>query len=67
MRSVEVEVGFLPSMGQRAFTGAGRIFSLWMKWRREKARPHPNLLPREKESGRAARCMIGGELAHDSL
>ena len=31
----------------------------------EKARPHPNLLPREKESGRAARCMIGSVLAHN--
>ena len=33
----------------------------------EKARPHPDLLPQEKESGRAARCIIGSELAHDNL
>ena len=29
--------------------------------------PHPGLLPPEKESGRAARRVIGGALAHDNL
>ena len=33
----------------------------------EKARPHPNLLPQEKEFSRAVRCAIESSLAHDSL
>ena len=44
-----------------------RIFSPWMKWRREKARPHPNLLPQEKELSRAAHRVIERARAHDNL